>query len=404
MGGIMRKSYIAVMVLAMVGLVLPAIGGVSSVGASPAKGAPIKIMTWFANGTTGGNYPGTYQIVKAAATVQNRAGGINGHRIIALSCNTQDDPNVAETCARTAVSDHVVAIVGCYDRFDANSFPVLQAAHIPAIGCGVVTATDTSSPVSFPVLSGAQSIYVADGYLAAKTGCKHLSIAAIAVAAVAPLTAFIEDGWESQGKTAAPITQIPVASPDITAAVSSATTGADCVSFVAPGTTVLQFMTTAAQLGASFKVVSVPSQVTPQVIAQVGSALNGAVMAGWFAPLSAPGWSAFKAAAKVAGTTFDETQQIYQGSWVAFQAFTAVAKQLPKISGPALIKKMNATAQLSIPIAKGVAVPVQWAHKFVASMPRLFSRSVFFSVVENGTYVEIPPFGAQDMTKYFPAS
>jgi ABC-type branched-subunit amino acid transport system substrate-binding protein len=361
-------------------------------------------MTWYSNGTPTENNPDVGSIVKASAQVLNASGGINGHPVTVVTCNTQDNPNIAESCAREAVTDHVVAVVGEWDRWDSSSFPVLEAAQIPCIGCDVQLPIDTTSPISFPTSSGGQSIYVADGYIAAKQGCKRLSILEINVPAIAPLADFIQSGWESQGHKAAPVTLTPAATADMTAQVTAATAnGTDCVTFIAPNATVQQFMSTADNLGLKFKVISVPSQVTPAVVSAIGAPLNGSILAGWFAPLSASGWAQYKHVADVSGIGLAAAgDQIPQNSWVGFEAFEAIAKELPTVTGPALIAKMDKTSNLNIPGLSGIAPNLGWAKTFTSSMPRLFTRDVFFMSIQNGTLIPMSPTGPQDMTPYFP--
>ena len=50
--------------------------------------------------------------VQAAAERINSEGGVQGHPIEVLTCNDQNDPNTAASCAREAVDAGVVAVVG----------------------------------------------------------------------------------------------------------------------------------------------------------------------------------------------------------------------------------------------------------------------------------------------------
>ena len=80
------------------------------------------------------SYPEGQTAIEAAAMSLNAAGGINGHPIQVAACNDQGDPNVAAQCARQAVSDGDVAVLGSYSQNAGQVLPILQAANIAYVG------------------------------------------------------------------------------------------------------------------------------------------------------------------------------------------------------------------------------------------------------------------------------
>src|SRR5580692_3352087 len=63
------------------------------------------------------SYPDGFQAAQVAADAINAAGGIKGHKVVIDTCDDQDDPNVATSCANTLINkDHVVAMVGTFSR------------------------------------------------------------------------------------------------------------------------------------------------------------------------------------------------------------------------------------------------------------------------------------------------
>jgi hypothetical protein len=107
-------------------------------------------------------FPEARDAALARVKAVNDAGGVNGHKVNAIVCNDQGNPNIAEECAREAVSDHVVADVSGWGQFDSLVLPILQSAGIPFIGQYPNTPQDFTSTVSFP-LDGGNALFAALG-------------------------------------------------------------------------------------------------------------------------------------------------------------------------------------------------------------------------------------------------
>jgi ABC-type branched-subunit amino acid transport system substrate-binding protein len=143
-------------------------GGGAATGAG--GGNTIKIMavsTWDTGQLDFGDLPIIDQI---AAEAVNARGGINGAKVQVVVCNDKFDPNQAESCARQAVQDKVVALVGGISLFTARMFPILDQAKIPWIGNYPLGGPDSTSAYSFPVTPGSLHTF-GMGYLAAQQ-CK----------------------------------------------------------------------------------------------------------------------------------------------------------------------------------------------------------------------------------------
>ncbi|MEC7175118.1 MAG: ABC transporter substrate-binding protein, partial [Actinomycetota bacterium] len=80
-------------------------------------GDPIKVMTVT---TLNANGP-TYENIKIAAEIAadhiKSNGGINGRPLEVIVCDEQFDPAIAATCARDAVAEDVVSVVGSFTYF-----------------------------------------------------------------------------------------------------------------------------------------------------------------------------------------------------------------------------------------------------------------------------------------------
>ncbi|MER7740522.1 ABC transporter substrate-binding protein [Streptomyces sp. NPDC096538] len=117
----------------------------------------ITVMTW-APEDTGGlgatDKAGMPAFAEAYGRWVNARGGINGRRLEVLTCDEGDDPLAAARCARRAVAENAVAVVGSYSRHGDAFLPTLETAGIPYIGGYGITHDEFTSPLSYPVNGG----------------------------------------------------------------------------------------------------------------------------------------------------------------------------------------------------------------------------------------------------------
>ncbi|POX46995.1 hypothetical protein C3489_30815 [Streptomyces sp. Ru71] len=121
---------------------------------------PVTVMTWAPIDTTATNKPGMPAFAQAYARWINAHGGINGRTLKVLTCNEHNDSVGAAQCARRAVDEHAVAVVGSYSQYSDSYFPPLESAGIPYIGGYGVTTAEFTSPLSYPV-NGGQPVLLA---------------------------------------------------------------------------------------------------------------------------------------------------------------------------------------------------------------------------------------------------
>ncbi len=119
---------------------------------------PITVMTWAPQDTGATNKPGMPAFAQAYARWINKQGGINGRELTVLTCNDHNDSIAAAKCARQAVKEGAVAVVGSYSQHADSFFPVLEGAGIPYIGGYGITNAEFTSPLSYPVNGGLPSL------------------------------------------------------------------------------------------------------------------------------------------------------------------------------------------------------------------------------------------------------
>jgi branched-chain amino acid transport system substrate-binding protein len=131
-------------------------GGASGTQPTGAAGVPIKVMTIAPiNIPVGGGlpFPEFGVAAKAAADAINRAGGINGRPIQLTVCDNKFNQNQDAACARQAVDEGDVALIGGIS-IQTNHISIIEQAGIPAIGEYPADTASFNSPVVFPFTGG----------------------------------------------------------------------------------------------------------------------------------------------------------------------------------------------------------------------------------------------------------
>jgi branched-chain amino acid transport system substrate-binding protein len=79
--------------------------------------------------------PGVATGAKAALSyVNGEFGGIDGHPLEIVSCQTDGTPEKAQSCANTFVEKKVIAVMDGYNLASSATLPALTAARIPLVG------------------------------------------------------------------------------------------------------------------------------------------------------------------------------------------------------------------------------------------------------------------------------
>ena len=144
--GFNRKIGQALATLAVLGLLTSACGGGASTSEegtdAPAEsevaaltGEPIKVMTVTTINASGQTYQNIADTAKAYEQYINARGGIAGRPLEVTVCDEQFDPAIATTCARKAVEEGMVSIIGSFTYFGESIIPVIAESNITWFGC-----------------------------------------------------------------------------------------------------------------------------------------------------------------------------------------------------------------------------------------------------------------------------
>lgn len=350
----------------------------------------INIMTISTVNSPDESLPETQTAGEAAVKAINAAGGIKGHKINWTFCDDEFNPNTAVDCARQAISDHDVAVVGSYETF-SPVWTTLQAAGIPYIGGAGEVPIEETSPISFPLNAGqSEGINVAGAAEMVAAGAKHIALITCSVPGCQDAaTALAATLKQYAGITVVRTVTAPVTAPNFAAQAAEVVAGdVDAVDLVIPPPMASTMITEIEQTGFKGMIGSSDSVVANGVISALGSKANGLYLASGLTPVddtSNPTISKFISQMNAVNPKADK-DEVALTTWTAVYLFADVAKTLSTITAQTVL---NAFDHLSEPVGLGDTSPYSVAGKRspVSAYPRIFNPTVDFNRVENGKLV-----------------
>ena len=137
--------------------------------ATPADGTPIKIGTINQDTGAAGAFPELTVADKVAFEfINSELGGLDGHPLELVPCDTAFDPNKSLACAQQMVDEGVVAVVGGIDIW-GDGIEVLENNGIPYVGGIPVSFNAARSPVSFQFSGGIWGAVLGEANYAVET-------------------------------------------------------------------------------------------------------------------------------------------------------------------------------------------------------------------------------------------
>ena len=346
-------------------------------GTSAPSGAPIKLafpVDLTATATVG-NWPEAVVGAKAAVKAINAAGGIKDpsggpNRPLALEvCDTQGDANAAAACARTAVSEKALAVVGGETSEGAAYLPIVFQAGIPDVAGLMPSTPEETSPMAFPIDFGLENLY---GQISAiKFGGKQTSITFVYnnpnIAALAPaLKAYAG----SIGLTINPDVQIPATATDFSSYAVKAASQPGGIAPIFNTADNVNFLHDLVAQGVNFHtraIADVSASVTAAALAQLGSGVNGLWIVG-------EGWPVTYTTNAGVAQYVAETDAINKStvkdedglnSWVGVHILATVLAKASSLTPTALVAALKAAG----PIEQEPWGPVDFSHNAVQAGP-----------------------------------
>ncbi|MBS1878140.1 MAG: ABC transporter substrate-binding protein [Actinobacteria bacterium] len=361
-----------------------AAGSATEAAASKPAGEPIKLMAMeaYTEPASGLEDP-HFDAGQARVEAVNAAGGIDGRPLELIKCDTKSDPNLAAACARQAVEEEVVAVVGPAVFNATSAYPILEKAGISQVGGSAADQVEGSSPISFPFTStvtqiaGVPRALVLDG--AKKMG---------AIIPKFPGSEQVVQGLEQLvphlGIELGEVEQLPFDTVDFAPAVAKALSGgADSVLVFFPGPNQATAIKAVKERDPSAKVGTLNVYVTPEVIEALGPDAEGlvAAAAGLPASASSPGMDEFNAEMdKYAPETPRVDGAVFL--WAAVYAVEGILKQVQTIDAKAVTAALGKQAKLE---TGGIIPPLDTTVPGpVPGFPRVFNPTTVPVRIEAG--------------------
>ncbi|MFF9626242.1 ABC transporter substrate-binding protein [Streptomyces griseosporeus] len=364
---------------------------------------PIKVMTWAPMDTEATNKPGMPAFAQAYERWTNAHGGINGRRLKVLVCNEHNDLVGAAKCARRAVQEEVVAVVGSYSQYADSFFPPLEGAGIPYIGGYGITTAEFTSPLSYPVNGGQPALLAGLGRKLA-TACGPVTLVRPDSIAGDELPALLDSGLKAGRHAASGDQRAAEDATEYSAqserALERSTAGAGEEGCVVPalGDRTDIFMDSFRRAREDYprvRAATVLGSVDQTVIDASGGRAGpyeGAYITGWYPVASDPRWDGMKKVIKEQAfldNRIDPADAGVQTTSIAYTAFTQVVERLG--DGEVTADTVRSALDKGVTVDTGGLTPTlrwEFSGKLAAvGFPRLVNADVTLQVVRDGRLV-----------------
>jgi branched-chain amino acid transport system substrate-binding protein len=322
---------------------------------------------------------------EAAIKAVNAAGGVHGHPLVLSVCDSKGNGNVANACARSAVSGDTVADIGGFN-FAGTPVEIMNAGKLPMIGrTPGFNPKEYSLPTIFPYFGVAETGMSGAVYAAVK----YMHATKIALITSPPANALYFPTGEAEAKAlGATVTGTISAMPgsDLTSAVLKARqNGTQAIAAISP--IVDQVIVAARQNGVSLPIVS---SLQPAQIKSVGSAGAGVYS---IEPYQLP--TASQPGLEQMEKEFNEyapgiPQTVFTlPAWLAIHMFADVANKLPVVNRSTVLAAFQ---KLTNQYAYDLIPPYTTSAKFTGlggMFPSLYNPSLYLQQVKNGALAQL---------------
>ncbi|MFF4867772.1 ABC transporter substrate-binding protein [Streptomyces sp. SID5770] len=384
-------------------------------GATGGSREPLTVMTWAPDRTRATNMPGMPAMAQAFARWVNSRGGIDGHELRVLTCNERNTSEGAADCARRAIDEKAVAVVGSYSQHGRVFMNSLEAAGIPYIGGYGVTEDEFTSPLSYPVNGGQASLVAGHGMQLAGV-CEKVALVRPDTVGGDRLPALLDSGL--RGAEHGGAVDIPAAEDaaeytrQADRARSGAKGGEGCVTAVL-GERTQTFFDSFRRLpeergrngrsgdgeGGGVRISSVLGSVDQPVIDRTGGArspFEGAFVTGWYPEAGDKSWAPMREVIQeyaFVDNRVDPADTGVQTTWIAYTVLKEVVEALDRdrITATQIAHALDRGERID---TGGLTPGLRWKYTDLlgaSGFPRIVNHQVTFQVVRQGRLVAQKP-------------
>ncbi|MEV0034639.1 ABC transporter substrate-binding protein [Streptomyces sp. NPDC050804] len=368
-------------------------------GGSGGSREPVTVMTWAPIGTNATNQPGMPAMAKAYARWVNANGGIDGHTLRVLTCDENNDTAGAADCARRAVKENAVAVVGSYSQHGREFMAPLEAASIPYLGGYGLTEEEFTSFLSYPVNGGQATLLAGNGRQLARE-CGRTTLVRPDTITGDDLPGLLNSGLGQGGRGPAGDVRAAEDATDYTPQAEQARASAGdggCVTAVLGDRTETFFDSyrRVPEDGRDIRVSSVLGSVGQPLIDSTGGKtgpFEGAYLTGWYPVATDPAWNAMRNVIDkyaFGDNDIDPADPGPQTTWIAYTALKAVIESIndDTITAGKIADALNRGVKVN---TDGLTPPLRWRYEDMLGapgFPRIVNRDVTFQVVREGRLI-----------------
>jgi ABC-type branched-subunit amino acid transport system substrate-binding protein len=397
-GPVRRSSATAAAALAVCASLTAGCGSVPGLSGGSGDDT-ITVMTWAPEKTDSTNKPGMPALATAYARWINAHGGLAGRKLKVLTCNDHNHAVDAAKCARQAVNENVVAVVGSYSQYSESFLPPLEGGGIAYIGGYGITNDEFTSPVSYPV-NGGQPVLLAGLGRAMAEQCGPVTLVRPDSIAGDELPQLLDAGLTAGGHGAAADQLAPEDATEYAAQADKALkqstgdqTEKGCV-VPALGDRTATFMDSFRRTREDYPAVQTATVIgsTDQtVINETGGASSpyeGSYIASWYPAATDARWNQMKKvvnAEAFGDNRIDPADAGVQTTWIAFTVFKAVVESL---DGEVTSNAVRRAIDNGLKVGTGGLTPTlhwEFSNKLAGvGFPRLVNADMHLQVVRDG--------------------
>ncbi|MFF2314510.1 ABC transporter substrate-binding protein [Streptomyces sp. NEAU-PBA10] len=362
---------------------------------------PVTVMTWAPERTGATDKPGMPAMAEAIARWVNASGGVDGHELKVLTCDDGNNSEGAAACARRAVREDVVAVVGSYSQHGRSFLSPLEAADIPYIGGYGVTGEEFTSPLSYPVNGGQAALLAGNGRQLGEE-CGRVFLVRPDTVAGDALPGLLDAGLAEAGAGRAVDVPAPESAREYTAqaarVLSAAPPGSarpDCVTAVLGDRTDTFFDTfrrARAAAGREVRIASVLGGVDQSLVDRTGGArgpYEGAYVTGWYPVASDDRWAPMRRVIRdhaFDDNRIDPADAGVQTTWIAYEVLrrAVAAVDADRVTA----REVHRVLDDGLSVETGGLTPeLRWRFEDLLAArdhPRLVNAEVTFQTVRSG--------------------
>ncbi|MEU9234597.1 ABC transporter substrate-binding protein [Streptomyces subrutilus] len=394
-------------------------------GDSEGSGQTLTVMTFAPEDTKATNMPGMTGMAKAYERWVNSKGGLGGRKLRVLTCNENNTPSGAADCARKAIDEKAVAVVGSYSQHGRAFMAPLEAEGIPFIGGYGVSSEEFQSVLSYPV-NGGQPVLLAGAGHQLGRACDQVALVRPDTLAGDSMPILLNAGLKANKMAEASDILAAEDSADLSAQAREALAGTtasaaagskdkekdkakSCVTAVLGERTETFFdaFRRADSQNKKPQISSVLGSVSQSLVDRTGgreSPFEGAFLTSWYPVAGDPLWEPMRKV--IADHAFgddgvDPADSGTQTTWIAYTVLNEVVKGF-KPDETITARKVTRSLNRADAVSTGGLTPdLSWRYqdmRAVAGFPRIVNGRVTFQVVQAGRLVAQEGEQTMDMT------